>query len=79
MLPSPVIINSSSSFGGQTNGFGFSIFWVTNLTFVVEACTNLTYPTWFPVGTNTFIGNWSYFSDSDWTNYPGRFYRIRSP
>jgi hypothetical protein len=30
---------------------------------------------------NTFVGTngTSYFSDPQWTNYPGRFYRLRSP
>jgi hypothetical protein len=26
----------------------------------------------------TLTGGSSYFSDPDWTNYPGRFYRLRS-
>ena len=51
----------------------------TNLSVVVEACTNLANPIWSPVGTNTLTGGSSYFSDSQWTNYPGRFYRFRSP
>ena len=56
----------------------------SNLVIVVEACTNLANPGWTPIGTNTlntFIGTngTSYFSDPDWTNYPGRFYRLRSP
>jgi len=46
---------------------------------VVEACTNLTNPIWFPVGTNTLTGGSSYFSDAQWTNYPARLYRLRSP
>jgi len=46
---------------------------------VVEAATNLANPAWTPVGTNTLIGGSSYFSDSRWTNYPGRFYRVRTP
>ena len=32
-----------------------------------------------PVGTNTLAGGLSYFCDPDWTNYSGRFYRLRSP
>jgi hypothetical protein len=46
---------------------------------VVEACTNLSNPVWQPVQTNTFTAGTAYFSDPQWTNYPGRFYRLRSP
>jgi hypothetical protein len=78
-LPNPLILTSSPSFGVQTNSFGFIISWATNLSVVVEACTNLTNPVWSPVSTNTLTGGWSSFSDPQWTNYPARFYRIRSP
>ena len=46
---------------------------------VVEAATNLSNPVWLPVQTNTLTGDKYYFSDPEWTNYPGRFYRVRSP
>jgi hypothetical protein len=78
-LPNPVILNNDPSFGVQTNSFGFTICWATNVSVVVDACTDLANPSWCPVGTNTFTGGLSYFSDPDWTNYPGRFYRLRSP
>ena len=67
------------SFGVQTNGFGFTISWATNISVVVEAGTDLANPIWSPVETNTLTGGSSYFSDPQWTNYPGRFYRLRSP
>jgi hypothetical protein len=75
---------SGASFGVRTNRFGFNIIGSSNLVIVVEACTDLANPVWSPVGTNTlntFIGTngTSNFSDPDWTNYPGRFYRLRSP
>jgi hypothetical protein len=75
---------NDSSFGVRTNKFGFNITGSSNLVIVVEGCTNLTNPAWNPIGTNTLntiIGTngTSYFSDSQWTNYPGRFYRIRLP
>jgi hypothetical protein len=63
----------------QTNGFGFIISWATNISVVVEACTNLANPTWSPLATNTLSGGSAYFSDPQWTNYPARFYRLRSP
>ena len=32
-----------------------------------------------PVSTNALTNETFYFSDPKWTNYPGRFCRIRSP
>ena len=79
MFPTPLILNHSSSFGVKTNQFGFIISWATNVPVVIEASTNLANPTWSPVATNTLISGTSYFSDPQWTNYPARFYRLRSP
>jgi hypothetical protein len=83
-LWNPLAQTSSTSFGVLTNQFGFNITGSSNLVIVVEACTNLANSSWTPVGTNTlntFIGTngTSYFSDPQWTNNPGRFYRLRSP
>jgi hypothetical protein len=78
-LPNPVILDFGPSFGVQTNRFGFIISWATNVPVIVEASTNLANPTWSPVSTNTLTSGMSYFSDPQWTNYPARFYRIRSP
>jgi len=78
-LPYPVVLNKDPSFGLETNGFGFTICWGTNISVVVEACTDLANPTWSPVGTNTLTNGLSYFSDPQWTNYPASFYRVRSP
>ncbi len=78
-LPNPLILNNGPGFGVQTNGFGFTISWATNMSVVVEASTNLANPVWTPVGTNTLTGGSSYFSDPQWTNHPARFYRLRSP
>jgi hypothetical protein len=65
--------------GGPTNQFGFNISWASDQTVVVEACTNPADPDWQPVQTNLLTTGSAYFSDPDWTNYPGRFYRLRSP
>src|ERR1035437_8803621 len=75
---------SGIMFGVRTNRFGFTITGSSNLVIVVEACTNLASPVWSPVSANTlntFIGTngTSYFSDPQWTNYPGRLYRLRAP
>ncbi len=45
----------------------------------MEASASLTDPVWAPVATNTLTGGSAYFSDPEWTNYPARFYRLRSP
>jgi hypothetical protein len=65
--------------GAQTGGFGFTISWATNLPVVVQACGNLASPAWSPVATNLLVGGTSRFTDPQWTNYPSRFYRLRSP
>ena len=71
--------NSDASFGVRTNRFGFTITGTSGLVIVVEACTNLASPIWFPVGTNTLSGGSSYFSDPKPVDSPARLYRLRSP
>jgi hypothetical protein len=79
VLWNPQVQTSDASFGVRTNRFGFTITGTSGLVIVVEACTNLANFTWSPLGTNTLTGGSSYFSDPQWTNYPARFYRLRSP
>jgi hypothetical protein len=62
-----------------TNQFGFTILGSSGLVIVVETCTNVANPTWYPLQTNTLSAASLYFSDPQWTNYPARFYRLRSP
>jgi hypothetical protein len=78
VLWNPLVQTGDASFGVRTNRFGFTITGANNLVIVVEASTNLANPAWIPVGTNTLTGGSSDFSDPEWPNYPGRFYRIRS-
>jgi hypothetical protein len=61
------------------NPFGFSITGTPNIVVVVEACTDLANPAWLPLGTNNLSGGSWYFADPHWTDYPARFYRLRSP
>jgi hypothetical protein len=75
----PQVQISDGNFGVRTNQFGFNINWASGMVVVVEACTNLANPIWSPLQTNTLTGGSSYFSDPQWTNYPGRLYRLRSP
>lgn len=87
-LPNHVILNSRPGFGVATKGFGFVISWATNATVVVEATTSLAAPAWSPVSTNSITyapgsanptNGWSRFTDPQWQNQPGRFYRLRMP
>jgi hypothetical protein len=79
VLWNPQAQTSGASFGVRTNQFGFTITGTSNLVVVVEACTNPANPRWSPVSTNPLAAGSSYFSDPQWTNYPARFYRLRSP
>lgn len=78
-LPNPLILATTPNFGVRTNQFGFIISWATNLSVVVERCTDLIIPDWSAVSTNALVNGCFYFSDAKWTNYPTRFYRIHSP
>jgi hypothetical protein len=77
-LPYPLILAGSTSLGAQPNGFGFTVSWATNLNVVIESCTNLAKADWKPLQTITLVNGSFDFTDSEWTNYSGRFYRIRS-
>jgi hypothetical protein len=66
-------------FGIRTNRFGFNITGTANIPIVVEACTNLVHPVWVPLLSCTLTNGSLYFSDPAWTNYPRRFYHLRSP
>jgi hypothetical protein len=75
----PQVLTGDGKFGVRTNQFGFNIAWASGQTVVVEAATNLSNPNWIPVATHTLASDSVYFSDPRWTNYPARFYRLRSP
>jgi hypothetical protein len=77
-LPHPVILSSAPSFGVQSNGFGFTISWATNRPVVVQASADLANPVWTSLQTNALTNGVFNFSDPQWMNYPGRFYRIIS-
>ena len=78
-LWNPLIQTGDGTFGVQANGFGFTITGTMNIPIVVAACTDPANPTWLPLQTCTLTNGSIYFSDPDWTNYPARLYRIRSP
>ncbi len=79
VLWNPQVQTSDASFGIRTNQFGFNITGNRGLVVVVEACTNLANPTWYPLQTITLTGGSVYFSDPQWTNYGSRFYRLSMP
>ncbi len=76
--PYPVILTTPRNFGPRTHGFGFIVSWATNLSVVLEGATNFASPVWVPLKTNALGGGWGYLFDPNWTNYPTRFYRVRS-
>ena len=80
-LPYPLILggNQTTNFGVQSNQFGFNVSWATNLSVVVEACTNIGNPAWVPVATNALSNGTFYFNDAQWKNYPKRYYRLSAP
>jgi hypothetical protein len=77
--PTPQILGNACGLGVQSNGFGFTVSWATNTSVVVQTCTNWANPVWTPVATNALTNGVYTFSDPQWTNYPSRFYRVRSP
>ena len=80
VLWDPQVLSDDAGFGVQTDIFGFNITGNTGLVIVVVASTNLADAVWTPVGTNSLAaGGLSYFSDPQWTNFPWRYYRLRSP
>ena len=74
----PQII-SDGNFGIQSNAFGFDFTGISNQTAIIEDCTNLTQPAWFPLQTNLLIGAPKYFCDPNYGQNADGFYRIRSP
>jgi len=68
-----------ASFGIGAGGFGFTFTNAGSPIVVVEGCTNLLAPLWFPLGTNALTGGSSQFSDALWTNHPVRVYHFRAP
>lgn len=79
VLWNPQMQTTSAIFGVHTNQFGFPITGTTNIPVVIEASTSLANPVWTPVRTNTISNGSTYFTDPQWMNHPGRFYRLRTP
>jgi hypothetical protein len=76
-------IQPDGNFGFKAGQFGFDICGA-DWPFVVDAATDLIAPAWISMGTNAItnggiVNGTFYFSDSQRTSYPTRFYRVRSP
>ena len=74
----PQIHVGDGSFGVRTNAVGCNLAWAGGRLVVVEAATNPAQAPWIPLVTNTLAADTWFFSDPQWTNYPARFYRVRS-
>jgi hypothetical protein len=79
VLWNPLIQTGDGHFGMQSHQFGFNISGIANLPVMVQACTNLANPVWTPLLTLTLTNGLSYFRDSQWTNYPSRYYSLQMP
>ena len=79
LLWNPLMQSSGPGFGVGPAGFGFNITGTADIPIVVEACTNLANANWVALQSLNLTNGAFYFSDPNWTNYPARNYRIRSP
>jgi hypothetical protein len=79
VLWNPQAQTDDASLGVRMNRFGFNIRGTANIPIVVEASLNLAARSWVALQNSTLTNGLMYFGDPQWTNYPGRFYRIRSP
>jgi uncharacterized repeat protein (TIGR03803 family) len=74
----PQILAGDGSFGVRSNAFGFNVAGVSNQIVIIEASSNLTGSAWLPLQTNMLDGSADCFLDPAWTNFPTRFYRVRT-
>jgi hypothetical protein len=79
VLWNATVQTNNSSFGVRQNRFGFDISGTPDIPLVVEASTNLAAESWVQLQSCTLTNGLIYFSDAQWSSYPSRLYRIRSP
>jgi len=79
VLWNPQAQTTDKNFGVRENRFGFNIIGTADIPIVVEASTSLPGQTWSSLQNCTLTNGLIYFNDTQWANYPSRFYRIRSP
>ncbi|HEY5912433.1 MAG TPA: immunoglobulin domain-containing protein [Verrucomicrobiae bacterium] len=74
----PTILTQDGRFGFGTNGFGFDFAGAPGQRVVVQSSADLL--NWTARATNMLrSGVPGYFTDPDASNYPARFYRLKSP
>jgi hypothetical protein len=79
VLWNPQAQTNDGNFGVKQNRFGFNVAGTPDIPLVIEASTNLAAQSWAPLQSCTLTNGLIYFSDAQWTTYPNRVYRIRSP
>jgi hypothetical protein len=79
VLWNPQVQTGDAMFGVRQNGFGFNIGGMPDVPLLIEGSTGFVGQPWVSLQTCTLTNGSIYFNDPQWTNYPGRFYRIRSP
>jgi hypothetical protein len=79
VLWNPEIMIGYEDAGSQAGALDLTIVGTPNIPFVLETAANVTTGPWTSLQTGTLTNGLALFSDSEWTNYPARFYRIRSP
>ena len=79
VLWNPKAQTNAEGFGVRQNRFGFNITGTPDIPLVVEASTNAAAGSWVSLQSGTLTNGLIYFIDPQWTNYPNRLYRIRSP
>ncbi len=79
LLWNPQAEANPATFGVRTNRFGFNIIGMANIPIVVETAPKPAGAAWTALLSCTLTNGSIYFSDPQWTNYPTRVYRIRSP
>jgi hypothetical protein len=78
-LWNPQAQTTDANFGVRMDRFGFNITGTADIPLAVEASTDLAARSWVLLQSCTLTNGSIYFSDPQWTNYPSRLYRIRSP
>jgi hypothetical protein len=79
VLWNPHFTNSSATFGGPGNHFGFNIAGSTNIPLVLQASSNLAAPVWTTLSSFTLTNGSVPFTDLQSTSFSKRFYRIVAP
>jgi hypothetical protein len=78
-LWNPVIAASDGTLGAHAGQFGFNITGTSNISVVVESCTNLAGGIWSPLQTLTLTNGTVRFAETLQTNAGGRYYQLATP